>query len=139
MNQKEFYSEFAKKTGMNEPDSKYFWNQCVEFVTDTVISKCYRDGGKLELPGLGTVRAERITSHLPRAGKVQSTRLYFNRSNEFRDKVSAFRESQRNVKAQATRSGSDIAAFAAAIEKNPELAATLRSLIAVLDSAQNPA
>lgn len=49
------------------------------------------------------------------------------------------RESQRNVKAQATRSGSDIAAFAAAIEKNPELAATLRSLIAVLDSAQNPA
>lgn len=142
MTSAEFYSELAKKTGMNETDVRYFWDQSAEFIVDSVISKCYRDGGDLEVPGIGTAHPDRITSNLPNTGKAQCIRLYFNRSNEFLGKLAAFKASQRRARAvekRAANNNSDITAFAAVLEKSPDLAVTLRRLIAVLDSAQNPA
>ena len=138
MTKTEFYNELAKKTGMSEADSRHFWDQSAEFIVDAVISKCYRDGGTLEVPGIGTARAELITCHLPLTGPVQSTRLYFNRSSEFRDKLATFRVSQRKAEEtekRAANNNPDITAFAAVLEKSPDLAATLRRLIVALDSA----
>lgn len=138
MTSSEFYSELAKKTGMSETDVQYFWDQSAEFIVDAVISKCYRDGGDLEVPGIGTAHAERIVSNLPTAGKTPATYLYFHRGSEFRGKLAAFKASQRRARyaeKRAANNGSDIAAFAAVLEKSPELAATLRRLIVALDSA----
>lgn len=138
MTSAEFYSELAKKTGMNETDVRYFWDQSAEFIVDSVISKCYRDGGDLTVPGIGTAHAERITSNLPNTGKAQGIRLYFNRDNEFRGKLAAFKAIQRRtrtVEKRTANNNSDITAFAAVLEKSPDLAVTLRRLIVALDSS----
>ena len=138
MTSAEFYSELAKKTGMSETDARHFWDQSAELVVDSVISKCYRDSGTLEVPGIGTARAERIISNLPSTGKAPGTRLYFNRSNEFRGKLAAFKASQRRARyaeRRVTNNNPDITAFAAILEKSPDLAVTFRKLIIALDSA----
>lgn len=139
----EFYSELAKKTGMSEADSKHFWDQSAELVVDAVISKCFRDGGTLEVPGIGTARGERITYHLAHAGgDVQATRLHFDRSREFSGKLAAFRASQRRegkAERRVADNGSDIAAFAAVLEKSPELISVLRKIMYTPGPAENRA
>lgn len=139
MTSSEFYSELAKKTGMSEADAQHFGDQSAEFVVDAVISKCYRDGGTLEVPGIGTVRCECITYYLAHAGgDVQATRLHFDRSPEFSGKLAAFKASQRRARyaeKRASNNNPDTTAFAAVLEKSPDLAATLRRLIVALDSA----
>ena len=140
MTSSEFYSELAKKTGMSEADSMYFWNQAADLITDAIVAGTIKDGTMVELPDVGRLSARSVMTGVSTRYGTPAVIMYFKQSAELKEKVNRFyRSSCTPEKPPKASPDSDDASLAATIEKNPQLIAVLRKIMYAPGPAENRA
>lgn len=140
MTSSEFYSELAKKTGMSEADSKYYWDQVADLITDAIVAGPIKDGTMVELPDVGRLSARSVMTGVSTRYGTPAVIMYFRQSNELKEKVNRFyRSSCTPEKPLKASPDPDDASLAATIEKNPQLIAVLRKIMYAPGPAENRA
>lgn len=140
MTSSEFYSELAKRTGMSEADSKYYWDQVADLITDAIVAGPIKDGTMVELPGVGRLSARSVMTGVSTRYGTPAVIMYFRQSNELKEKVNRFyRSSCTPEKPHESLPDSDAASLAATIEKNPQLISVLRKIMYTPGPAGNRA
>ena len=136
----EFYGELAKKTGMSEADSMYFWNQAADLITDAIVAGPIKDGTMVELPDVGRLSARPVMTGLSTMHGIPAVIMYFKQSDELKKKINRFyRSSCTPEEPPKTSPDPDGASLAATIEKSPQLIAVLRKIMYTPGSAENRA
>lgn len=140
MTSSEFYSELAKRTGMSEADSKYYWGQVADLITDAIVAGPIKDGTMVELPDVGRLSARSVMTGVSTRYGTPAVIMYFRQSNELKEKVNRFyRSSCTPEKPPKASPDPDDASLAATIEKNPQLITVLRKIMYAPGPAENRA
>lgn len=129
MTSAEFYSELAKKTGMSEADSAYFWNQAADLITDAIVAGPINEGTSVTLPRVGRLTARSVPTGYAKIG-MPSVIIYFKQGGALKEKIYHWGGSDCTPeKPRESLPDSDAASLAATIEKNPQLIPVLRKIM----------